>query len=722
MSASALQRAASVIGSISGGGGGSAGGSGRSTPTPPAPAATLSRSTSLRNYAQTGGAGAAVGGGTAAAAAAQAGPHSLSLKVMRISAPSLVRAQDRAYFEVPDESFSLPDASESGSSAAAASARARAHASALAQDISSAEAGEMQRLYAAMAQSAAEVSLGEGPSQSNIAAAERALRSAAAADMLSNQNMLGDTAPDPALRDWPTSDVLVLPSSFGTIYLGEAFQAYICLNNESGEPVKDASLVVEIQQADKEEESDTRSIASASSSNPSTVLARVSTAAAHSSNTDGETLSEDDFAQTLLQPQAKLETTVRHDMRKPGGYVLGCTVSYQAWLPAPRMASSFDTSQNVAQGQWVERSFRKSYRFAVPTCPLTVRSKAHTYFPSNTTTEASGLATSAASSPLQDAILLEVQVRNDSPRSLVLERAWLDSDLRSLGLVQSPEAAAMGLGPPFSGWSWESLDRPWLKYAAHNAESATDHGVRTSMSRRHFGLKRDAARQDDDETGLWEDEDQWILPGDVRQFIYRLTPAIVGPDDGDVSTESSQTGDKLLRRLASPTGIRASLPGSAPSGLQTPPMPPPDASVASVLSRALPGSPAKALPSTPTPAPAPANVPLRPMSRASVRSSTPLPPPPAALPMIPLGKLDIAWRMAGSGGEPGRLQTSMLFWRREVREPPPTEGMVGAPAATASSPSSLLHQGAKSPTPAVPLSPYKKYQPRSWRDSLQRTG
>ncbi|KAE8259677.1 hypothetical protein A4X13_0g845 [Tilletia indica] len=664
MSASALQRAASVIGAV--------GGSGRSTPTP-------TRSASLRSVQN-----ASAGPGTAAAAAAQAGPHSLSLKVMRISAPSLVRGQDRAYFEVPDESFPSSSLSAPVSEAEAEQgtnktdaadkgkihARARAQASALAQDISLAEAGEMQRLYASLAQS----SFGDGTSgQSSIGAAERALRSAAADDMLSNQSALDAASRDPIMRDWPTSTVLVLPSSFGTIHLGEAFQAYICLNNESPEPVKDVSLQVEIQQAEKEEElamADKGTLPS-SSLNPSIVLARLSTAPPASpptthQNSDGDSSIDEQPASdlSLLQPQSKLETTVRHDMRKPGGYVLGCTVSYQAWLPAPRMAVGvFDTNQSVPQGQWVERSFRKSYRFSVPTCPLTVRSKAHVFSPSaNPVTPIPPVLLNDAptsDADMREAILLEVQIRNDSPRALVLEQASLDADLLALGLYQNQEAAAtVGLGPPFAGWDWESLDRPWLKYSALKPEERTDESADASsaMSKRHFGFSPDQPEQADADVGLWEDEDQWLLPSDTRQFIFRLTPAkqqsTITSDDTSSASELEQASTPIhLQDLVPPSSIPVvpSTPGPTSAAAFNRP-----SSAASTVSSPPPFG--KSLPATPT-------------ARFSLPASGA---PPGMLPplMTPLGKLDIAWRMAGPGGEPGRLQTSMLFCRRDLREPP----------------------------------------------------
>ncbi|KAK0553025.1 hypothetical protein OC845_001444 [Tilletia horrida] len=725
MSASALQRAASVIGSSVGASRGSGeGGAGG----PGAQSSALSRSASVRtpstynaatasSNSSYGGPGANAGSGGNAGGS---GPHSLSLKVMRISAPSLVRAQDRSYFEVPDESVP-PHPTPS------VHAKSRARAGALAQDISSAEAGESQRLYAALAQD------DNGRSQSHIGAAERALRSAAGADMISNQSLMDmSSALDPSqatsalIRDWPTSDVLVLPSSFGTIHLGEAFKAYICLNNESTEPVKDATLHVEIQQLDKDESSSSEGGPTSGdpppSHNPSIVLARLSTARPPTQSGDGqskEAASKQDgnglgadSTQSLLQPQGKLETTVRHDMRKPGGYVLGCTVSYQAWLPAPRLTNYDGSSQGTNQGQWVERSFRKSYRFSVPTCPLTVRSKAHAHSTSSILPSQRSSANLAYTSDpnLRDSVLLEVQVRNDCPHALVLERAWLDSDLRSLGLhqAQTQDAFTLGLAPPFSGWKWESIDRPWLNSTSTEQRESPD--PKPTMSTNHFGFSSTSDNNAaGEEVGLWEDEEQWLLPEDVRQFIFRLTPVLP-----DVSSSAAPLAIKYLRDLYPPSAIMAA------SGIAGP-LP-----AVSSLNRNAFLFPSSSMTLSPPPS-TNKTLPATPNSRMSVVGNHPAPAGPSSFQhpsnqhalslsggtfpvMVPLGKLDIAWRMAGPGGEPGRLQTSMLFWKRDIREPVAiARALAPAYAWGRSGPPSQV-----SPTPSnFPTGPqgYKPYQP-----------
>ncbi len=45
----------------------------------------------------------------------------------------------------------------------------------------------------------------------------------------------------------PVSNLLILPNSFGTLYLGETFRTYLCVRNESSTAVREPSLRVEMQ-------------------------------------------------------------------------------------------------------------------------------------------------------------------------------------------------------------------------------------------------------------------------------------------------------------------------------------------------------------------------------------------------------------------------------------------------------------------------------------------
>jgi len=52
---------------------------------------------------------------------------------------------------------------------------------------------------------------------------------------------------DPHEAQFALSDMFKLPANFGTIYLGETFSSYICVNNEAMVNVRDVSVKAELQ-------------------------------------------------------------------------------------------------------------------------------------------------------------------------------------------------------------------------------------------------------------------------------------------------------------------------------------------------------------------------------------------------------------------------------------------------------------------------------------------
>ncbi|ORX82353.1 DUF974-domain-containing protein [Basidiobolus meristosporus CBS 931.73] len=56
-----------------------------------------------------------------------------------------------------------------------------------------------------------------------------------------------ETCPPLDLRDLGLSETLLLPNSWGTLYLGETLACYICLSNEDTESVRELGVKVEIQ-------------------------------------------------------------------------------------------------------------------------------------------------------------------------------------------------------------------------------------------------------------------------------------------------------------------------------------------------------------------------------------------------------------------------------------------------------------------------------------------
>ncbi|RUO97145.1 hypothetical protein BC936DRAFT_140906 [Jimgerdemannia flammicorona] len=56
-----------------------------------------------------------------------------------------------------------------------------------------------------------------------------------------------DPSRDLKIRDFGLSEVLTLPSAFGNIYLGETFSSYLCINNEAAVPVREVGVKAELQ-------------------------------------------------------------------------------------------------------------------------------------------------------------------------------------------------------------------------------------------------------------------------------------------------------------------------------------------------------------------------------------------------------------------------------------------------------------------------------------------
>jgi hypothetical protein len=132
------------------------------------------------------------------------------------------------------------------------------------------------------------------------------------------------------LRDLgAATELLVLPSSFGQIQLGESFLAALALNNEAARAVPGVRLSVEMQTA-------TSKVALGEFGGP-------------------------DGPDAVLQPGATMECVVNHEIKELGQHVLACTVSYRVppgARPAPQAAEG---------GEPGVATFRKFYKFAVRT-------------------------------------------------------------------------------------------------------------------------------------------------------------------------------------------------------------------------------------------------------------------------------------------------------------------------------------------------------------------
>lgn len=132
------------------------------------------------------------------------------------------------------------------------------------------------------------------------------------------------------LRDLTNiSELLMLPSSFGAIQLGETFSSCLAVNNDATVEIDDVTVRVEMQTAA------TKTL-----------------------------LLEFGGAGYRLQPHGSIERVVNHEIKELGQHVLGCTVSYR--LPPgarPVVPTGESGDPNV-------QSFRKFYKFAVSQLPI----------------------------------------------------------------------------------------------------------------------------------------------------------------------------------------------------------------------------------------------------------------------------------------------------------------------------------------------------------------
>ncbi|KAM0747971.1 DUF974-domain-containing protein [Meredithblackwellia eburnea MCA 4105] len=187
----------------------------------------------------------------------------------------------------------------------------------------------------------------------------------------------------------PFSDALLLPASFGTIFLGETFSALLCLSND---------LIVP--------PTPTPTSTTAPPPPPPALIAhspilKVEMHTLHP--TTGAPLSKHHLktvyapsSEDRLAPGEETTAEVRHEIKELGVHSLVCTVGYGAKMSG--------------NGEMTSRSFRKVYKFQVSN-PLSVRTKAHSPSP-----------TSLLLPQERQKIFLEVQVQNQAQREMVFEK------------------------------------------------------------------------------------------------------------------------------------------------------------------------------------------------------------------------------------------------------------------------------------------------------------
>lgn len=295
---------------------------------------------------------------------------------------------------------------------------------------------------------------------------------------------------------WPISNVLTLPDSFGTIFLGETFRAYLCIRNESQLAMREPSLRIEMQIGDPAPSAE-------QSATGRVQLQYLIMEKPTSQDATGADVWE-------LAPGSAMETTSVYDIKDLGPHVLVCTVGYKSPVSPP---------SGGGEVLWQERSFRKFYKFSVPTSPISVRTKVHN--------QRSPAATMHPDFQIRQQVALEVQVQNISGSSLVLEGL----NLR-----------------PARGWTWNSIDRPSL--TKPNAENKPGQPT----------LPLD----------MWTDANESLPDGDVRQYLFTLTPQSSGSyEQSAIQHGSSADGFQIVGDPIGNLDISWRMAQGEPGRLQT---------------------------------------------------------------------------------------------------------------------------------------------------------
>ncbi|KAK3854007.1 hypothetical protein Pcinc_031215 [Petrolisthes cinctipes] len=146
-----------------------------------------------------------------------------------------------------------------------------------------------------------------------------------------NAETRADIAVPPGLHNTGVGHLLLLPQSFGNIYLGETFSCCLCVHNDSNEIIRDVAIKAVLQM-----------------SNQRAVL--------QMSNQRVPLLGDDeDEPLHQLQPSDTINEVIQHEVKDIGTHILVCAVSYQA-----------------SSGE--QQNFRKFFKFQVMK-PLDVKTK-----------------------------------------------------------------------------------------------------------------------------------------------------------------------------------------------------------------------------------------------------------------------------------------------------------------------------------------------------------
>lgn len=113
------------------------------------------------------------------------------------------------------------------------------------------------------------------------------------------------------------TDSLILPNSFGNIYLGETFSSYLSINNESASNIQEVGIKAELQ----------------TSSQRFTLIDTISipinkSTSQQSNHKESRTSMQQSSTRISLLPQQSAEYLINHEIKELGIHILVCSVHY----------------------------------------------------------------------------------------------------------------------------------------------------------------------------------------------------------------------------------------------------------------------------------------------------------------------------------------------------------------------------------------------------------
>ncbi|KAG0046691.1 hypothetical protein BGZ83_008117 [Gryganskiella cystojenkinii] len=397
--------------------------------------------------------------------------HLITLKVMRLSRPSLVTGQG-LYFSAPSLN-QVPSHSVTASSSPSSLSLSQTHSnrpnttSILTDALSDLSLSQLERVHPPSLTSSQPGSL------------SRVQRDGTTHD--NNNSSCWEEALD--MGDYGVSELLTMPASFGSIYLGETFTSYICANNESTHPVRDVILKAELQTS-----------TSATRFALTDILAQQRQLTRPVDSTSAAPVSTGGHIQ-LLESGKTNEMIVAHEIKELGTHILSCSIQY-----------------TTLDGQ--QKSFRKFYKFQVLN-PLSVKTKvnhpttaAPSTAPSTSATAQSsgangGTGSTSASVAKGGLVVLEALIQNMSGVTMWMERMRFEVadafTVQDLNVVIEDDEDVIA------------------------EKELPDHGQKEKG--KHFGNQ--GHEKPSSTAGAVVNifgEHDYFAPNDVRQYLYVLTP------------------------------------------------------------------------------------------------------------------------------------------------------------------------------------------------------